>query len=511
MSKTKLFVRGVSLGYIALIANILYSLLSVPLALRYLDTQRFGLWAVVTTIIIYLALAELGMVNAFNRQLIEQKDRRENGRYGSTFLAGMIVFLGIGALVMLMGGISSLYLKGPFNIPANLSKEFTLVMLGQSAICAATLATTMLNVPLYIHQRQDLIQISQIILFLLNYFVLWFGFHIGMGIYAMLLKDLVGFLFSLGYAVYFCLKLRLYPSRHEFRRPSKSEFIDIFAYSRDSFMIQLGLQMVNGLPMLLLPKLLGLEAAASWAIVTRSFFILRQIISRPFDYGVIALCDMFVNGRLERMTARWLDVSRLMLAGAIALLPVAAANNARFIMLWTKGRIALPSQDHWLIGMMFLMIILGTSTIGMVGIDKKFGKIRYVHFAEALVTTVIACLTAKTWGLSGMILSMTISYFLLRFLGGMTYISGVCEKPMSELLFKLLKPALLLPLTCGLAAACAQLLPFIPGWSGLIVSATLGTLSCGFVVLVWGVPLTVKNDALGYFKPIFSRLALWNR
>jgi hypothetical protein len=93
----------------------------------------------------------------------------------------------------------------------------------------------------------------------------------------------------------------------------------------------------------------------------------------------------------------------------------------------------------------------------------------------------------------------------------MTYISGVCEKPLFELLFKLLKPAFLLPLTCGLAAACAQLLSFIPGWNGLIVSATLGTLSCGFVVLVWGVPLTVKNDAFGYFKPIFSRLALWNR
>lgn len=507
MSQKKLFIRGLGLGYIALVTNILYSLLSIPLALRYLDKQSFGLWALITAIASYLSLAELGMINAFNRQLIEHKKNRENGQYGTTFIAGLMVFAAIGILVTVLGSISSLYLSDSFNIPSNLTTVFRITMMGQSLICATSLATTMLRCPLYINQRQDLIQISQIILFILHYAILWFGFHSGLGIYAMLLKDFVGLIFSLGFSVYFCFRLGFYPKKHEIKRPCKNEFSGIFVYARDSFLMQMGEQVVNGLPMLLLPKLLGLEASATWTVATRPFFILRQVLSRPFEYGVISLCDMFVAGNLKRMTERWLDVSRLMLTGSVVILPVAAANNARFMEVWTHGKISLAPQDHWFFALYFLVTTLGVYTIGMVGIDKKFGKIRYVHFAEAFVILCVAYFAVKTWGLSGMIILITAVYILLRCVVGIMYMSKISKIGATELATQmLLKYLILLPVTCGIAAGFSYVLRSVSGWSGLILSASLGTISCGSIAILWGIPSKTKNEILDYTKTMSLKL-----
>ena len=50
MSRLKKFTRSLLSGYVALGANIFYTLASVPLALHYLGKAEFGLWALVSQI-----------------------------------------------------------------------------------------------------------------------------------------------------------------------------------------------------------------------------------------------------------------------------------------------------------------------------------------------------------------------------------------------------------------------------------------------------------------------------
>ena len=53
MSRFKRAIHGVASSYVQLAANAVYSLASVPIALHYLDKERFGLWALMSTLVGY--------------------------------------------------------------------------------------------------------------------------------------------------------------------------------------------------------------------------------------------------------------------------------------------------------------------------------------------------------------------------------------------------------------------------------------------------------------------------
>jgi hypothetical protein len=61
MSRRKRFFYSLGSGYAALIANLIYTGVSVPLALHYLSPALFGLWVVAARISGYLTLLDFGV------------------------------------------------------------------------------------------------------------------------------------------------------------------------------------------------------------------------------------------------------------------------------------------------------------------------------------------------------------------------------------------------------------------------------------------------------------------
>ena len=80
MSRLKRFTHALLSGYALLGVNVLFTLASVPLALHYLSTEEFGLWAVTSQIAGYIALMDFGLSAATSRILIDYKDHQKIGR-----------------------------------------------------------------------------------------------------------------------------------------------------------------------------------------------------------------------------------------------------------------------------------------------------------------------------------------------------------------------------------------------------------------------------------------------
>src|ERR1043166_4200526 len=106
MSRFKRFTRSLLSGYLQLVANIVYTLASVPLALHFLSKPEFGLWALVTQIAGYLALLDFGLSGSASRILIDHKDDKHREEYGSTLQTGALVgfsqalvIFGVGVLI----------------------------------------------------------------------------------------------------------------------------------------------------------------------------------------------------------------------------------------------------------------------------------------------------------------------------------------------------------------------------------------------------------------------------
>src|SRR5437667_8688643 len=124
MSRFRRAIHSVATGYVSLIAASIYSLLSVPVALHYLSTRRFALWALMTSIGAYLSLIDLGMSSSLARLLVDHKDERHQGSYGSLIKTGWLVLCAQGVIIWLVGfGLAPL-LGWVLGIEGDLRQEF---------------------------------------------------------------------------------------------------------------------------------------------------------------------------------------------------------------------------------------------------------------------------------------------------------------------------------------------------------------------------------------------------
>ena len=340
MSRFKRFTRSLVSGYVLLGANILYTMASVPLALKYLGLgQEFGLWVLTTSIGGYIALVDLGMGASVARILIDHKDDRTGGGYGSVVQTGILVGLVQAFLILLVGTILALVAGPLLRVQPELRHDFTWLMIGQCAMLAVSFAGKIFLYLLTAHQRYDISNYAHASLFACSYGMMWFFFAQGFGVFSLLWGQVLGLFLTVAINVWGCVHLKLLPRRGEWGRPTRPLFNELFAYGRDIFLFALGGQLINTSQTLLLTRFYGLEAAAVWSICTRTFALLLQVIYRVFDYSSSALAEMMVRGEKKLLAGRFQHIVVLSTSLSVAAATLFALCNGAFVEAWTSGRV----------------------------------------------------------------------------------------------------------------------------------------------------------------------------
>ena len=342
MSRFKRFAHSLASGYVLLGANILYTLASVPLALKYLGWREFGLWVLTTQIGGYITLVDLGMGASVARILIDHKDDRAGGGYGSVVQTGILVGLVQGFLILLVGTILALVAAPLLRVELDLRHDFTWQMIGQCVLLAFSFAGKIFLYLLTAHQRYDISNYGQAALFACSYGMMWFFFAEGYGVFSLLWGQVLGVLSTVAINAVGCVRLKLLPRHGEWGRPSRPLFKELFAYGRDIFLFALGGQLINTSQTLLLTRFYGLEAAAVWSICTRTFGLLLQVIYRVFDYSSSALAEMMVRGEKKLLAGRFQHLIVLSTSLSVAAATLFALCNGSFVEAWTSGRVNSP-------------------------------------------------------------------------------------------------------------------------------------------------------------------------
>jgi hypothetical protein len=493
-------------GYVSMAFSMAYSFLSIPLALGYLGKTEYGLWALVLSITSYLNFSELGMTNSVQRHLIDLKAVRPNKDYGAIFLTGAVVFVVIGVLCLLVGGCAIFLVTPLFRIPEAYLGTFEWLLFGSVALFVLSIGTRILGVPLYVYQRHDLYEISNIALYIIWILVLWIGLRAGLGVYSLLLSQGVGFLWTSSFNIVVCRRLGLYPSQDEWSRPSRVIIREITIYARDSFLQSIGQQIVNTLPMLLISRWMGLDAAAVWSVANRSFFILRQILGRPFQYGVSMMADLLAYKGHEAMLSRWMQMSQVMTACALALYPICSAINSEFLAMWTHGAIAWGRWNDVACGVYYYLLVSLFPWYGIVGIDKKFGITRYTSLLEGGVLVLFSWAFYRGLGITGFILALILSKILMGVLPSLYYLHGVFGGKVWRVFHgALIRPLLAAPFCIALAVAIVFLIPGGHGWPHLFLSVTIGALVSLSCVVFLGVGHEARHVILMGLQGMLKR------
>lgn len=421
MSRIKRFAHSLVSGYVALVANIFYTLASVPLAFHYLPKAEFGLWAVVTQIAGYITLIDFGMGTSVARILIDHKDDRQNGAYGSVIKTGVLVGAVQGTLIILAGAGLSVLAGSLLHIPADLRKEFLWLMIGQSALLAITFVTRIFNILLQAHQLLAINYYGNSVMFFASLAGMWAGLAAGFGVYSFLIGLTAMNLGNIVVSAVACLWLKLLPQRHEWGKISRQRFWELFSFGRDIFLYSVGNQLISASQTILLTRLLGLETAAAWTVGTRAYLVLTQAIYQIFGFAAPALAEMMVRGEKEKLCHRFQQIAVLSVNLAFAAGAMFALCNSTFVAVWVKNKIAWPPVNDVLLAVWLVVCAAMRVHTNLVGQTKKFRFMRFLFFIEGLAFVGLTLAIYRFGGIKAMLsasilctLSFSLPYGLYR-------------------------------------------------------------------------------------------------
>jgi O-antigen/teichoic acid export membrane protein len=421
MSRLKKFTHSLVSGYVSVGANIFYTLASVPLALHFLTKPEFGLWALVAQLGGYIALIDFGMGNSVSRFLIDHKDDRRDGAYGSVIKTSVLVGLVQGGLIILTGGVFSLLAGSLLHVPAELQREFIWLVIGQSLLTGLSFATRVFNYLLIAHQRLDIPNYGYAVTFLLSLAGMWAGMAAGWGVYGFLAGQAVSTLGNVAINGLGCRWLGLFPKRGEWGAVTGARFRELFAFGRDTFFMGVGWQFISASQTILLTRFLGLETAAVWSVCTRSYGVVTLLVWRIFDFSTPALAEMMVRGERDRLLRRFREITVFSASLSIVGAALLAVCNSSFVSLWTGGKIHWSPVNDLLLAVSCVVATAVRPHTTLAVQTKLFGFLRFIFLVEGLAFVGLNLLAYRLAGMTTMLifsilctLAFTLPYGLRR-------------------------------------------------------------------------------------------------
>ncbi len=401
--RLKNFARALFSGYVVLAANVAFTLLSIPLALHYLSGPEFGLWALTAQMAGYLALVDFGLSGAVSRLLIDYKDHKERPDYGGLVKTSFLVSVAQGLIVLALGALVVPLIRPGTELTPALVHDFRWLLFGQCVWMAMSFLSRNFTNLLWAHQRLDVGNYAQVVAFLVNFGVLWVSFAHGAGVFSLLWGQLVGWVVGTVIQVWACGWLHLFPRAGQWGQANWKQFREVFSYGKDVFFFALGSQMINASQTILITPCLGLQAAAVWAVCTRTYTLLCQVVWRIFDSAATPLSEMYVRNEHERLFRRFRGTTVLAGSAAVCAAVMFAVCNQPFVQVWSAGKMGWAVSNDVMLGVWSVLIAIQRCHVGFLGVVKDLRTVKYVYLAEGLVLVGLALLLTPKWGIAGLI------------------------------------------------------------------------------------------------------------
>ena len=509
MSRLKRFTHSLLSSYALMGVNVVYTLISIPLALKYLSRAEFGLWALTLQIAGYISMVDLGMGSSIARILIDHKDERANGRYAGIVKSGFVVGLAQGAIALAAGlGLVS-FLGALLKVQPELSREFLWLMVGQVLLTAATFATRLFGQILFAWQRLDVWNYAQMFQLVAGFAALWVAFAMGWGVFSLLAGAALGLVCGVVTNVLSCHRLGFLPKAGEWSRASRGQFRELFSYGADMFLITIGVQLVMSSQTVLVSRQLGIEAAALWSVMTKAFTLVSQVVVRVVGNAMPAFAEMYVRKETERMWSRYraMFITVSVLAGVCGVL--FAACNGLFVSVWMHGQFTWPQINNVLLAAWLVALIEQCCHNSLIMFLKEIRGLKYVYLAEGIVFVGVSLVILPSTGLTGMLACSLAATVVCTLAVGTWRVARLLGGRLKPLLWDWQLPlftVLVAMVPCWLVAE--WMLRNAPDWLRLLVNGALLTTVGVWVSLRFALPADLIAEIVAKLPAPARRVAI---
>jgi O-antigen/teichoic acid export membrane protein len=408
------FSRGLGSSWLATAATIVYSLLSVPIALHYLSVEEFGLFVLLLQIAGYFTLIEIGMSAATARILVDCKDEPNGGHYGSVILTGFCVFAVQGLIILVTGFSAAPWIIAAVGVPDTLAETATLLLRWVAGASAFAMTFKIYGSVLYANKRLDLIHVFIGVNILLGLVLLAVLLASGGGLFSLIWLFCVQAVVSVVLPIIACHRGSLLPKSGSWGKPSMARFWELFGFGKDIFLINVGNQVLEASQLIIVTRTMGLTAAAVWSVSTKLFGLVYQLVTKIQGTALVFFAEMMVRGERERLQSRFRQVYQLTAGVAVVSLAVAVAINQPFVSAWANPALAWSNLSSVLIAAFVLLNALTRCSGDLIIHTKRIGALRYVYFAEASVFVLLAMWLSGGFGFNGVLGASLICLVVFR-------------------------------------------------------------------------------------------------
>lgn len=455
---------------------------SVPIALRYLSVEEFGLFVLLIQVGAYFTLIEIGISSASARILVDYKDSPNDGHYGSVILTGCLVLVLQGLFIIVMGLVAAPWIIMAIGVPTDFTEVGTFLLRWLAITSAFSLIFRMYGAVLYANKRLDVIHIITGGNMLFGIAVLFGILASGGGLRGLVWLFLAQTVVAILLPAIACMNLGLLPAAGHWGRPSLKRFREIFGFGKDIFLVNVGNQVLEASQLIIVTRTMGLTAAAVWSVSTKLFSLVYQLVTKVEGTAIVFFAEMMVRGEAERLASRFRQIYQLTAGIAVSALAVVATINYFFVSVWADPSLAWSLPLSILLAFSVLLNAITRCNSDFIVHTKKVAAFRYVYFAEGVAFVLFALWLGTRFGFYGVLGSSLLCLILFRVTYTTCRIAHYFELPANALWWTwLMRPIL----------SVLILTPFVlsAGWLTSSVSNPWGQL---LVASAWiGVPATI--------------------
>jgi O-antigen/teichoic acid export membrane protein len=490
------FARGVSSSWLATLATVTYSLLSVPIALRYLSVEEFGLFFLLIQIAAYFTLIEIGMSAATARILVDHKDHLDGGVYGSVILTGFLVFAIQGFIIFGVGILAAPWIISVVGVPSALAEVATLLLRWLAFTSALTLAFRIYGSVLYANKRLDLIHGLMGANMIFGLALLAAILASGAGLVGLRWLFLTQAVIGIFLPILVCHKLELLPTKGHWGGPSMRRFRELFGFGKDIFLVNVGNQVLEASQLIIVTRTMGLTAAATWSVSTKLFTLVYQLVTKIEGTAIVFFAEMMVRGEKNKLATRFRQVYQLTAAMAVAALAIVVAVNGPFVSVWANPSLAWSLPLSGLFAVAVGLNALTRCSGDLIIHTKEIGAFRYVYFLEAVIFVVLSLWLSTRFGFYGIICSSIACLLVFRATYTTWRMSRYFSLPAMTFWWTWLKR----PIVAGiillpLVISSPWLISNVPQlWGQLLLAFAWVGLPAAITLLLVALPRDVKNE-----------------
>ena len=410
--------KNVSLGVLFKILNIGIAFFTIPFLLKYLNTEQYGLWVTIFSIVNLIIYIDGGIANGLKTKLSEALSRNDlelAREYISTAYFSIsifsIVLLTIGIFVIYWINFKELLNTSVYENTLKITFIITLFMMTIGFVLSLYKSL------FYADQKSAIVELSLLIYQALNLFLIIYAltYFKSTLIYVALIYGVSTILIGVVFSVTFFKKQKQISPSFKFFK--KKTIYDLFGLSINFFIIQLCMIIIFSTDNVIISKLLGPSEVTSYDIVLKLFQVIITftiIVQDPF-WALYA--DAFEKKDyvwIKKTLKRW-NVLFIPLIMFVLLLMYVAKPLIKF---WLQYDLNIPTS---LILCMGIFVIVRAYGIIYMYFLNGIGKIRvqlWLYILGAVINIPLSIYFVKylNLGSSGVILGTIISMLSMTLL-----------------------------------------------------------------------------------------------